>query len=198
MPKNEIVLNLEYMPRGHTGHLVPSQAVVDAFKKFYEKKPFTNLLEFGFCSGWSSAMILTLFPEVKITSIEMVEIDSSIEGVSILAEKFPGRHKVIWAKSEDVFEQYKKDTSVLDSDFDCCFIDGGHHPEIVDNDVRLCKLLGIKNYIFDDTHSTNITDGIKSHKELQFISREQYQEIARKDNGYKVRDTIRSLDHWQI
>ena len=102
---NDITLDLTYMPKGHTGHLVGSQAVVDFVKQVDSINTITNMLEFGFNTGWSSALFFEL-TKTKITSIEKVKIEESSKAVEILQEKFAGRHTIIWGDSVDVAKIY--------------------------------------------------------------------------------------------
>jgi hypothetical protein len=194
-----IVLDLSYMPKGHTGHLVGSQETIDALTNIHERKPFKHVLEFGFNTGWSSALFLTLFPDVKMTSIEIIKETDSINGANILKETFPNRHQIIWGDSLDVAQQFYKN-EIQKEEFDCAFIDGGHWPHIVESDIKLSKWLGIKNFIFDDGRHPNIKPAIQKDKDLVFQSSSSYRIVRWKNKvGYRWKaNRTSNIDHYLI
>lgn len=195
----QIIHDLTYMPKAHTGHLCPTKDVVDAWQEFYKISPFTNVLEFGFNTGWSSALLLTLFPDVKVTSIEILEIDASRKGASILADKFPSRHHIVWGDSAKIANDVIQGTKNLpDSNYNLAFIDGGHWPEIVQKDIELSIHLGIKNFVFDDGNNINIKAGIEKFKQLKLINTKSYINTVYKYKGYKTRNSKINLCHYQL
>lgn len=194
-----IVLDLSYMPKGHTGHLVGSQETVDALVDIHKKRPFRHILEFGFNSGWSSALFMTLFPDVKITSIEIVKEAGPMQGVEILKDRFNNRHEIIWGDSVAVAKKFYKG-EIPKQEFDCAFIDGGHWPHIVESDINLSKWFGIKNFIFDDGQHENIKPAIQQHKDLILQSSSSYRIIRWKNNtGYRYKNNRTStIDHYLV
>ena len=61
-----------------------------------------------------------------------------------------------------LYQKTIKDISILPiNEYDTAFIDGGHVPEIVDIDIKMCKFLNIKNFIFDDGDCPGILPAIK-------------------------------------
>ena len=168
---NDITLDLTYMPKGHTGHLVGSQAVVDFVKQVDSINTITNMLEFGFNTGWSSALFFEL-TKTKITSIEKVKIEESSKAVEILQEKFAGRHTIIWGDSVDVAKKITN-SEILMPKFNFAFIDGGHFPDIVESDINLCKFLGIKHFIFDDPYHENIKPALDKF-DFKLVCEQEY------------------------
>ena len=189
----QITHELNYMPTGWTGHLVGSAETVSALEQIYRARPFHSVLEFGFNSGWSSALFLTLFPRCSITSIEILKNESAKQGVKVLSERFPGRHSIVWTDST------KLSTGDLAGVcYDTAFIDGGHNPETVSADIELSRLLGIRNFIFDDGNHPNVIPGIAQHSDLVQVSKNPYAIIRYKDTGYREKGRQSSLDHYII
>lgn len=194
----QIIHDLTYLPKGHTGHLCPTKSVVDAWQEFYKLFSFTNILEFGFNTGWSSALLLTMFPDVKITSIEIIEMDRSRKGAEILKQKFSGRHEIIWGDSQRVADDVIQGRRELPMDrYNLAFIDGGHWPEIVQKDIELSLHLGIKNFVFDDGDHPNIKPGIEKYQQLKLISTVPYHDTKYKEQKFKITNRINNLCYYQ-
>lgn len=195
----QIIHDLRYMPKGHTGHLCPTKDVVDAWQEFYSIFSFTNMLEFGFNTGWSSALFLTIFPDVKITSIEILEFDRARKGANILKEKFPNRHDIVWGDSQKVADEVMQGhRSLPGTGYDLSFIDGGHWPEVVQKDIELSLHLGIKNFVFDDGNHPNIKTGIEKFTQLKLIKKKTYLETKYKEKGYKFKSKEIDLYYYQV
>ena len=189
----DITHDLTYMPIGWTGHLVGSREIVTTLEQMYRVCPFRSILEFGFNSGWSSALFLTLFPKCVVTSIEILQNESAKQGVKVLAERFPGRHSIVWTDST------KLSTGDLAGvRYDTAFIDGGHDPETVSADIELSRLLGIRNFIFDDGNHPNVIPGIIQHRDLVQVSQNPYDIIRYKKDRYRRKGRTSSLDHYVI
>lgn len=189
----DITHDLTYMPIGWTGHLVGSREIVTTLKQIHRVRPFRSILEFGFNSGWSSALFLTLFPECVVTSIEIYQNESAKQGVKVLAERFPGRHSIVWADSTRL-----STGDLAGVRYDTAFIDGGHDPETVSADIDLARSLGIRNFIFDDGNHPNVIPGIAQHSNLVQVSQNPYAIIRYKDTGYREKGRQSSLDHYII
>ena len=157
--KINLKLDLSHLPEGHTGHLMPTEEVVNTFLDISKKSKIKNILEFGFNTGWSSYIMLELFKKAKITSIEIYKFSEALKGVSIIKNTFQSRFEIIWEDSQILYKKILENIIRLPfNNYDTAFIDGGHYPEIVDNDIKLSKLVGIKNFIFDDGECPNILD----------------------------------------
>jgi len=194
----KIIHDLQYMPKGHTGHLCGTKEVVDAWLDFYSDFKFTNLLQFGFNTGWSAALLLTMFPEVKVTSIELVKIDNSSRAVDILEERFPGRHTILWGNSIDIAGEVMSNNLKMPLPiYDAAFIDGGHPEEVTDNDIKLCRYLGIKNFIFDDVHNDEIKKAIENNN-LKLSAKKFYKETKYKIKGYVFKNNMIELSAYHV
>jgi len=195
----QIIHDLTYMPKGHTGHLCPTKEVVDAWQGFYKIFCFTNILEFGFNTGWSSALFLTMFPAVKITSIEIVEIDRSKKAAEILKQKFPDRHNIVWGDSQIIGKEVIEKNRKLPSEkYDLAFIDGDHSAAVVEKDIELSLHLGIKNFVFDDAQLPDISSLLKRFKKLKLIAENNYELTRYKLHGYSFRNKKIILGYYQV
>ena len=195
-------LDLSHLPEGHTGHLMPTEEVVNTFLDISKKSKIKNILEFGFNTGWSSYIMLELFKKAKITSIEIYKFSEALKGVSIIKNTFQSRFEIIWEDSQILYKKILENIIRLPfNNYDTAFIDGGHYPEIVDNDIKLSKLVGIKNFIFDDGECPNILPAIHKHNDLKLINKYPYfplrkinnRYFLKKNKGWKV-----GLHHYQL
>jgi hypothetical protein len=182
-----IIHDLTYMPKGHTGHLCPTKDVVDAWQEFYKIFPFTNMLQFGFNTGWSSALFLTMFPDVKITSIEIAKTEAAQRGAEILENKFFNRHHIVWGDSQEVGKEIMEGNKKLPLEkYNIAFIDGGHSAPVVEKDIELSLHLGIKNFVFDDAQLPQINlPTLTKSRNLRLISKKIYQATKWKYSGYR-------------
>ena len=195
-------LDLSHLPEGHTGHLMPTEEVVNTFLDISKKSKIKNILEFGFNTGWSSYIMLELFKKANITSIEIYKFSEALKGVSIIKNTFQSRFEIIWEDSQILYKKILENIIRLPfNNYDTAFIDGGHYPEIVDNDIKLSKLVGIKNFIFDDGECPNILPAIYKHNDLKLINKYPYfplrkinnRYFLKKNKGWKV-----GLHHYQL
>jgi len=193
-----IIHDLTYMPKGHTGHLCPTKPVVDAWQEFYKIFPFTNMLQFGFNTGWSSALFLTMFTDVRITSIEIMNIDSAQKGAEILEKKFPNRHHIVWGDSQIIGKEIMEGNKKLPIEkYDFAFIDGGHSAPVVEKDIELSLHLGIKNFVLDDAQLPDIQSLLKKFKKLKLITEKIYFETKYKYKGYKFSNNKITTSYYQ-
>ena len=200
--KINLKLDLSHLPEGHSGHLMPTEEVVNTFLDISKKSKIKNILEFGFNTGWSSYIMLELFKKAKITSIEIYKFSEALKGVSIIKNTFQSRFEIIWEDSQILYKKILENIIRLPfNNYDTAFIDGGHYPEIVDNDIKLSKLVGIKNFIFDDGECPNILPAIYKHNDLKLINKYPYfplrkinnRYFLKKNKGWKV-----GLHHYQL
>ena len=200
--KINLKLDLSHLPEGHTGHLMPTEEVVNTFLDISKKSKIKNILEFGFNTGWSSYIMLELFKKAKITSIEIYKFSEALKGVSIIKNTFQSRFEIIWEDSQILYKKILENIIRLPfNNYHTAFIDGGHYPEIVDNDIKLSKLVGIKNFIFDDGECPNILPAIYKHNDLKLINKYPYfplrkinnRYFLKKNKGWKV-----GLHHYQL
>jgi len=179
-----IALDLSYMPQGHTGHLVGSKPIVNLIKQIDSKYKVKNILQFGFNTGWSTALFLSL-TKANLTSLEILR-DARVEkAVEIIDEKFPNRHKIFWGDSTVTADLVYADKLSIGT-FDFAFIDGGHYPDIVESDIRLSRQLGVKHMIFDDAYHENIKPAIDKF-DFELICETKYPPMKFKNQTYRAR-----------
>ena len=64
-------MDLTYLPIATEGHMMPTKEVLELWADVKARTDFKHIFEIGTNAGHSSAMILTLFPDVKVTSIDI-------------------------------------------------------------------------------------------------------------------------------
>jgi len=188
----ELDFDISYMPIPHTGHLIPQKSITTALKNIYSNQSFESILEFGFNTGWSSAIFLTLFSNVKITSVEILKNTNSKKGAEILKNKFANRHKILWQDSNDLCKKVLNKEIEMPDRYDTSFIDGGHDSSTICSDIKLSLYLGIKNFIFDDGDTIEAQKCIKKFN-LKRISCYLYKPYIKKHKEYKLRNKKRSV-----
>ena len=197
-----MIYNLNDWPEGHVGHLVPTKEVIEAFRDINNNSKINNIIEFGFNTGWGTFIILKTLKNTTVTSIEIYRFDKAEISTLKLKDLFPNRHHIIWDDSQKLYQKVQKDTNILPiNQYDTAFIDGGHVPEIVDIDIKMCKFLGIKNFIFDDGECPNILPAIKKHSDLKLINSYPYINIRKLNNNYflkKSKGWQTGLQHYVI
>ncbi len=106
----------------------------------------------------------------------------------------------MWSDSQLVFKLLKNNSIKLPfENYDTAFIDGGHTAAIVDSDIQMCKLLGIKNFIFDDGDCPNILPAIEKHEDLKLINKYPYANIRKINKTYylkKSKGWVVGLQHY--
>ncbi len=202
MNELKMIYDLRDWPEGNMGHLQPTEQVVNALKNinYCSNIKIKNVLEFGFNTGVSSFIILETLPNTRVTSIEISKYKNAEAGLSRLKNKYSNRCEVIWGDSVSVFEKLRNKSLKLPFEkYDTAFIDGGHTPTVVDNDIQMSKFLGIKNYIFDDGESPGVLPAIKRHKDLKLIDKYPYYNIRKINQTYflkKSKGWVVGLQHY--
>ena len=197
-----MIYNLNDWPEGHVGHLVPTKEVIEAFRDINNNSKINNIIEFGFNTGWGTFIILKTLKNTTVTSIEIYRFDKAEIGTKKLKDLFPNRHHIVWDDSQKLYQKTLKDISILPiKEYDTAFIDCGHVPEIVDIDIKMCKFLGIKNFVFDDGDCPGILPAIKKHSDLKLINKYPYVNIRKLNNNYflkKSKGWQTGLHHYVI
>ena len=110
-----------------------------------------NIMEIGFNGGHSADLFLSLNNEIKLTSLDIGEVDAVLFGKSFIDTNYPFRHNLIVGDSKESVPAFSKLNP--NTFFDVIFIDGGH--EFIDSisDIVHCKKLAHKDtiVILDDT-----------------------------------------------
>lgn len=116
----------------------------EAFLEFLKRSNLRgNILEIGFNSGVSSAIMLGI-GFASVTSVEIENTEAVHRGEDILRKEYGDRFKLIFCNSEFSLPILK------DAKFDSAYIDGDHSMAATVQDLDLCTLLGINVVLMDD------------------------------------------------
>lgn len=101
-----------------------------------------KLFEIGFQGGHSTRMLLDMFPDMKIHSIDICEYDYTERLGNELAEE----------NENFTFQNISSFDLTVDDlqGYDAVFVDGGHDELSVENDIQLCIDANIRYIIVDD------------------------------------------------
>ena len=148
--KNEN-MNLDYLPKASEGHMTPLESTLDLWTSLQSDTGYKHLFEIGLNAGHSTAMNLTLFPYVKVTSIDIGRHQYTQVAADILREKFSPRFDYHQIDSQSYYKQSLIGNGRHSDDIDAVFIDGGHTFQDVINDFALSRLIGAIDIFVDDT-----------------------------------------------
>lgn len=104
-----------------------------------------RILEIGFNLGHGAAVLLSLFPNSEIVSVDIRDSSELKVNAGNLASRYPGRHSLIIGDS-------KKADSLLTGSFEAAFIDGAHDLPSIMADIECCRRLGVTRFLMDDVH----------------------------------------------
>jgi len=143
-------MDLTYLPIATEGHMMPTKEVLELWADVKARTDFKHIFEIGTNAGHSSAMILTLFPDVKVTSIDIGAHKYTRVAVEALKNKFGDRFEYIEMDTRDYFEKISTGECVFPSTVDIINIDGDHSVQGAMNDILMAKHTGVKNILIDD------------------------------------------------
>jgi hypothetical protein len=143
-------MDLSWLPdNGGTGHMPPSEDVINFWKSVKEKTNFKTLVEIGFNAGHSSSIMLTLFDDIKIKSYDIGQFDITKKNGIIVKEKFGDRFDLKITDSK-----YLTYGEINGSDL--LFIDGGHDYPIVSGDISLWEGSNVPYVVIDDLQNEGV------------------------------------------
>jgi len=143
-------MDLSWLPdNGGTGHMPPSEDVINFWKGVKEKTNFKTLIEIGFNAGHSSSIMLTLFDDIKIKSYDIGQFDITKKNGIIVKEKFGDRFDLKITDSKHLTYGEINGSDVL-------FIDGGHDYPIVDGDISLWEGSDVPYVVIDDLQNAGV------------------------------------------
>ena len=125
------------------GHAYLSEITEETIKVMGEVCQPTNLLEIGFNAGHSTFAWLTLFPNLRLGSLDICKHKYTLPCVKKMQELFGDRFKFGNVDSQKL-------KAGCYSDYDAVFIDGDHSNEGVTHDYKTCSESGVKHIIIDD------------------------------------------------
>jgi hypothetical protein len=147
-------MNLDYLPdtsREEEGHMRPNQDVLDIWKSFRKETQYNHIFEIGMNAGHSAAINLELFPNIKVTSLDIGKYWYTKVAGETLKERFAGRFDY-HIRGSVAFHEMVRDGRLEIPKVDVVFIDGGHEWINIINDIAMAKLFGVKDVLIDDTN----------------------------------------------
>ena len=153
----EYIMDLSWLPDdGGTGHMPPSDAVINFWTDVKRLTDFKKLVEIGFNAGHSSSIILSLFDDVTIQSYDIGQFDITHKNGIIVKDRFGDRFDL------DITDSLKITTGEVNGS-DILFIDGGHDYQFVSGDIDLWRNSDIPYVIIDDLQHPGVK---RAHNEL--------------------------------
>lgn len=143
-------MDLSYLPFATEGHMTPTPEVINLWKDVKAKTDFKHIFEIGTNGGHSAAIIMTLFDDVKVTSIDIGDHDYTAVAVRALKEKFGDRFNYIEMNTRLYYEGIKNGSILFPEGIDIINIDGDHSVQGALNDIMLARHLELKNIMIDD------------------------------------------------
>ena len=143
-------MDLSYLPVASEGHMAPSQDVLNLWQDVKAKTDFKHIFEIGTNGGHSAAMILTMFDDVKVTSIDIGAHGYTRVAVAALKEKFGDRFEYIERDTKLYYKELLAGEVTFPEGVDIINIDGDHSFEGASNDLFLAKHTSIKHILLDD------------------------------------------------
>lgn len=125
------------------GHLVPSEKTQEIFREVYDQIGPKKVLEIGFNAGHSAFMMLEMYPEVMICSVDIAMHKYTVPNAEKLKEKYPERFAFMKADSKRLIPSTLKN-------FDTIFIDGDHSVRGISSDLKLARDAKIPYILVDD------------------------------------------------
>lgn len=155
-------MDLTWLPdNGGTGHMPPSEEIINFWKCVKGTSTYTHLIEIGFNAGHSAAINLTLFDDISISSFDIGQFDITKSNGKLLEEKFKGRFSLHIKDSKELKPADINHGQVL-------FIDGSHDYPEVNSDFELFLDSDIRWAVIDDMQNKNVSQ-VYSKKQSYFI-----------------------------
>lgn len=168
-------MELDYLPEAtDEGHMEPNQDVIDIWKSLQKETQYNHLFEIGLNAGHSAAINLELFPDVKVTSLDIGRHDYTEIAGEILKKRFAGRFDYIICHSHAYHQRVRSGKYKMPS-VDAVFVDGSHDWVQILSDISMAKLFGVKDVFIDDTNdlhdwSRKVHNVCKRFEELEVFT----------------------------
>ena len=178
--------------------MLPEEDTLGLWKTLQKKTKYTHLFEIGLNGGHSAAINLELFPNLKVTSLDIGRHSYTRVASEILKEKFGDRFDYIWCDSRAYADRVYSLQYPAPQGVDAVFIDGGHDSLTVLSDIGLSKYLKVENVFIDNTGPEwrSVTDVCKHTMRLKVFKHMNdyiYTGISN-DNGV----TVDQLTHYRF
>lgn len=143
-------MDLSYLPNATEGHMTPIPEVINLWKDVKAKTDFKHIFEIGTNAGHSAAIIMTLFDDVKVTSMDIGSHPYTAVAVEALKRKFGDRFEYIEMDTRLYFEKLKSGELEFPREIDIINIDGDHSVQGALNDILLARFVKLKHIMIDD------------------------------------------------
>lgn len=194
------VMKLDYLPTAITeGHMIPEPDTLEVWRTLHKNINYTHLFEIGLNAGHSAAMNLTLFPDIKVTSLDIGHHPYTRIAANSLKEKFGDRFEYIECDSLAYASRVYDGRYDAPEGVDSVFIDGRHDWIGILSDIGLSKFFNIQDVIIDNTDRSwkSINHVLEQMKRLQILELvENY-----KYTGIMQSDTVKcpeQLSHYRF
>jgi predicted O-methyltransferase YrrM len=168
-------MNLCWLPdNGGTGHMPPSEKVIDFWRVVKEKTDFKRMAEIGFNAGHSSSIVLSLFKDVSVQSYDIGQFDITFTNEILVKNKFQDRFSLTIKDSRDITSDDIKNCDLL-------FVDGGHDYEIVSKDIELFISSRSQYLVLDDLQHRGVKKAyeeyLKDNRNFEVIHETTYHAV---------------------
>ena len=166
------------------GYCQLNKEETDILINLVKQKNIKNVMEIGFNAGHSAELFLENNDNVKLTSFELGKHKYTKKGKKFIDEKYKNRHTMIIGNSVETVPNFAKNNP--DKKFDLIFIDGAHHYEIADQDMKNCyKLAHTDTIVILDDTNTNPKTLKKWQKGPNKVWKESKENGLIKELGYR-------------
>ena len=158
-------MDLSYLTnRVREGHMTPTPDVLFLWKDVKHRTNFKHIFEIGTNAGHSAAIILELFPDVKVTSIDIGQYDYTRVAANTLKEKFGDRFEYIEQSTVEYFMDLKVGKAEFPEGVDIINIDGDHSINGAKNDIELALYTNVPHILVDDFKKYGVPSAYNEYK----------------------------------
>lgn len=143
------------------GHMLPTEDVLSLWIDIKQKTNFKHIFEIGTNAGHSASIILELFPDVKVTSLDICKYEYTLLAVDILKERYKERFDFIQSDSVKYFNDVQAGIKTFPNGVDILNIDGKHDYETAIIDLELALNTKTPYVLLDDANEYQIQRVIK-------------------------------------
>ena len=144
-------MDLTWLPDDDgTGHMPPSDEVIQFWTQVKKLTDFKSLMEIGFNAGHSSSIMLTLFEDIEINSCDIGMYEITERNGELVKERFGDRFNL------HIFDSTKLKPEFIANKYDIMFIDGAHDYGPVTSDMKLWIESDIPYAVVDDLQNQNV------------------------------------------
>lgn len=174
-------MDLSYLTNDvYEGHMTPSSEVLFLWRDIKRRTNFKHIFEIGTNAGHSAAIVLELFPDVKVTSIDIGQYSYTRIAANTLKGRYGDRFEYIEQSTVDYFRDLRSAKISFPEDVDIINIDGDHSVNGAKNDIKLALYTNVKHILVDDFHEYGVPSAynmFKNNFNILYEYRYNYKEI---------------------